>query len=51
MEKNLFETYEVFVGGLLSEPSKDLETLISRMRSLQSTGCDVSKLLTGACRP
>lgn len=40
--------YAAFVDGLLSDPSKDLDSLINRFKELQSQGCDVPRMLTGS---
>jgi NTP pyrophosphatase (non-canonical NTP hydrolase) len=38
--------YSEFVDGVTSDPSKDLEVLIARMRKLQDAGANVPRLLT-----
>lgn len=38
--------YSEFVDGVTSDPSKDFETLIARMRQLQTQGANVPRLLT-----
>lgn len=38
--------YATFVDGVTSQPSKDLQTLISRMIELEQQGANVPRLLT-----
>lgn len=40
--------YMKFVDGVTSEPSRDLESFISRVRELHQTGFNIPRLLTGA---
>lgn len=51
-QMNKLIDYELFVGGKLSEPSKDFEALIEALRSLKaqgdSIGVRVPELLTAA---
>jgi len=49
MTNDLFKNYSTFVENLLSKPSSNIEDLITRMRELDSSGCKVPQLLTGAC--
>jgi hypothetical protein len=48
MTKNIdLNKYKEFVDGVTSTPSKDLETMIARMRELDKQGADVPRMLTG----
>ena len=38
--------YSEFVDGVTSDPSKDFETFIARLKQLQSQGANVPRLLT-----
>lgn len=46
MEDIKLKDYLRFVDGVTSNSSKDLETLITRLRELHANGCDVPRLLT-----
>ena len=39
--------YSQFVDGVTSQPSKDVDKLIERIRDLEKSGLDVPRILTG----
>lgn len=39
--------YSQFVDGVTSQPSKDVDKLIERIRELEKSGLDVPRILTG----
>lgn len=45
--KNDIDRYVDFVDTVTSQPSKDLESLIARMRELDQKGFNVARMLTG----
>jgi NTP pyrophosphatase (non-canonical NTP hydrolase) len=47
MSKIDLNKYQDFVQAVTSQPSNDLETLITRMREVEAQGVNVSLLLTG----
>ena len=47
-DKISLQDYMGFVDSVTSEPSKDVDTLIARIRELDKSGFNVPRLLTGA---
>lgn len=45
---NQLNEYRQFVDQLTSQPSKDLDSLISRMRELSNDGCNIARLMTAS---
>lgn len=45
---DLVDQYVGFVDTLTSEPSKNLDALIARMRELEAAGADVPRLMTAS---
>lgn len=44
----MLENYTKFVDAVTSEPSKNTEILINRIRELEAAGCNVSRLMTAS---
>lgn len=44
----MLENYTKFVDAVTSEPSKNTEILINRIRELEGAGCNVSRLMTAS---
>ena len=49
MSENYLNEYSRFVDGVTSEPSKNKEAFLGRMGELYDQGCNVERLMTGAC--
>lgn len=49
MSENYLNEYARFVDGVTSNPSKDKMAFLDRMGDLYDQGCNVERLLTGAC--